>query len=101
MNMNRFAEFATEEKSLDGDKIRIDDVLNHELVINAYKVSNSKYPDSKHGNYVTLQVVDPNTDKQMVIFTGSQVIASQCEKYKCQMPFVATIKKINKYYTFT
>jgi len=98
--MKHFAEFSTEEKPLDGDKIRIDEVLNCELIVCAYKIGKSKFNDNK-GMYVTLQIKLMNDDMPRVIFTGSDVIAEQCRKYDNNIPFIATIKKINKYYTFT
>ena len=95
--MNRFSEFASEDGPLDGDKIRLDDILNKEIIIKDYRISKSKYEGK--GDYTTIQIEDNGL--QQVIFTGSRVLAAQCEKYKDMMPFVATIKKIDKYYTLT
>jgi hypothetical protein len=36
-----------------------------------------------------------------VVFTGSDVLIGQVEKYADQIPFLTTIKKINRYYTMT
>jgi hypothetical protein len=36
-----------------------------------------------------------------IIFTGSIVLIDQLEKYKENLPFYTTVKKIDKYYTFT
>ena len=99
--MNRFSEFASEEKPFDGDKVKIDDILNKEIVVCDFKQARSKYPESRTGNYTTLSIRLTCTDRNVVVFTGSEVIHDQCVKYKEHMPFVATIKKINKYYTFT
>ena len=98
--MKHFSEFSTEEKPLEGDKIRIDEALNREMEICAFKIGNSKFEDSK-GKYVTLQVKFTGDNKPRVVFTGSEVIAEQCRKYEENIPFITTIKKINKYYTFT
>ena len=51
------------------------------------------------GKYLTMQI--KSNDKKFVIFTGSEVLIEQIEKYKNEIPFEATIRKINKYYTLT
>ncbi len=95
--MKRFSEFASEERQLEGDKVRLDDILNKEVAVSSFKISKSKYEGK--GNYVTIQIKDGDNTK--VVFTGSEVLASQCEKYKEYIPFLTTIKKIDRYYTFT
>ena len=39
--------------------------------------------------------------EEKILFTGSKVLMNQIEKYKDELPFIAIIKKINKFYTFT
>jgi len=53
--MKKFADFA-EEKVLDGDKIKIDDILNKEIEVIGYSIKNSKYSKNKNGDYLTLQI---------------------------------------------
>lgn len=96
--MKRFSEFAEESGPLDGNKIRIDDILNKELIITEYKIKESKYPKSGP-KCLTLQVV--LDDKKYVLFTGSVVLLEQMEKYQDHLPFIATIQKIDRYYTLT
>lgn len=90
-----FADFA-KETILDGDKIRIDDIINEEITILNYSIKTSKLKD---GKYLTLQI--NKNDKKYVIFTGSHVLMDQIEKYKNEIPFLTTIRKINKYYSLT
>lgn len=99
--MKRFAEFAEEKSPLEGEKMRIDDVINKEVIVCSYKISKSKFSENKAGRYVTIQLRFGQDDNPRVVFTGSEVLAGQCEKYQENIPFVTTIKKINKYYTFT
>lgn len=95
----RFADFAEEPPPLDGDKIKVDDILNQEIEVIAYRVGRSKYPKNQSGNYITLQIrLDGKT---YVVFTGSDVLIGQADKYAEHMPFLTTIKKINRYYTMT
>lgn len=96
--MERFHDFAEESGPLDGNKIRIDDILNKELIITGYKIKESKYPKSGP-KCLTLQVV--LDDKKYVLFTGSVVLLEQMEKYQDHLPFIATIQKIDRYYTLT
>jgi len=93
--MNRFSDFS-DENIFEGDKIKINDILNNEIIIINYAIKNSKYKDR---NYLTLQI--EKDDEKFVIFTGSSVLIDQIEKYENKLPFITIIKKINKYYTFT
>lgn len=48
---------------------------------------------------MTLQfIVD---EEKHILFTGSTVLTEQIREYKDELPFHATIKKIDKFYTFT
>ncbi len=99
--MKKFSEFSEEQTPLEGEKIRLDDVINQEVIVCSYKVSKSKFSENKAGKYVTIQVKFSQVDMPKVIFTGSEVLATQCQKYHANMPFATIIRKINKYYTFT
>jgi hypothetical protein len=96
--VERFHEFAEESGPLDGDKIRIDDVLNKELIVTGYRIKESKYPKSSSKCLMLQVILD---DKKFVLFTGSVVLSEQMEKYQAHLPFLATIRKIDRYYTLT
>jgi len=96
--MKRYSDFS-KEKVLDGDKMRIDDVLNKEVAILAYSIKDSRYSKNESGKYLTLQI--EISEKKYVIFTGSDVLIDQMEKYEHELPFLATIRKINRYYSLT
>ena len=49
-------------------------------------------------SYATIQFRQDDTCH--IVFTGSEVITSQLTRYRENLPFYATIKKIDKYYTF-
>jgi hypothetical protein len=40
-------------------------------------------------------------ETQHVIFTGSAVLINQLEKYGKEIPFLATVRKIERYYTLS
>ena len=93
----KFSDFAEETKVFDGDKKKIENVLNQEILIIDFKVKSSKH---KQGSlYATIQFKIEGTNH--IVFTGSGVLIDQLEKYKDSMPFYTTIKKIDRYYTFT
>lgn len=92
----KFSEFAEEEKPLEGSKVKLDDILNKEVLITGFKVSESKFKQEK---YLTIQFLE---DKIVhVTFTGSGVLINQLTKYAEHIPFLSTIRKINKYYSLT
>jgi hypothetical protein len=95
--MRKFSDFAESPEILDGEKIRIDDVLNRELVVTGFSVRDSKYSKNKSGKYLTLQV--RINDEKRVVFTGSDVLIDQMTKYGNQVPFVAIVKKVDRFYT--
>lgn len=97
--MMRFSDFAEPSKILDGDKIRIDEIINIEVTVIGYRVAVSKYEKNKSGKCLTLQVEINGVRR--VVFTGSDVLIGQLETYCDKIPFIATIKKIDRYYTLS
>lgn len=94
--MHKFSDFA-EEDSFDGEKIRIDELLNKTIQVLSFKVAPSKHNNGKDCTTVHLRY----EDKPYVMFTGSEVLKGQLQKYSNELPFETTIKKIKSYYTFT
>ena len=99
MTKKRFSDFAEPANILDGDKIRIDDIINQEVPVTGYRITDSKYEKNKSGKCLTLQIELNGVHR--VIFTGSDVMIEQVEKYKDHIPFLTTIKKVNRFYTLT
>lgn len=50
---------------------------------------------------ISSAVGQPIDGKTTITFTGSNVLIEQIERYKAEIPFYTTIKKIDRYYTFT
>lgn len=96
--MKKFSDFAKEE-ILDGDKVKISQVLNKEIEISGFCINESKYKKNKSGKYLTLQI--KYNDEKRVVFTGSDVLIEQMKKYGDEVPFLTTIRKINRYYSLT
>jgi len=97
--MKRFSDFATVNTAIIGDKIKIEDVLGKEIEVIGYKINDSKYKKKDNDKVLTLQFKLNGEDK--ILFTGSNVLMEQVETYKEELPFLAKIEKVNKFYTFT
>jgi len=92
----RFGEFARDHVPLDGSKLKIADVLNKEILVTGFRANASKF-----NNHICLTIQCLIGDQHYVIFTGSQVLLDQCKAYEVEIPFLATIKRIDKYLSFT
>lgn len=97
-NIKRFADFA-EETTLDGDKMRIDDVVNREIIITGYKITSSRFEKSNSMQCLKLQF--ELGGQRHILFTGSNVLIEQINKYNQHIPFTTTIIKVEKFYTFS
>lgn len=91
-----FNDFAKEECQFEGDKKKIEDIINKKILIINYRINKSKFKDS---NYTTVQYkID---EKMCITFTGSEVITKQLDKYKDRIPFYTKIIKKGKYYSLS
>jgi hypothetical protein len=97
--VKRFADFNTDAKPLDGEKVKIDDILNVEVNVIGYNIRKSKYGKNASGKCLAMQV--EVAEERRLIFTGSDVLISQLERYAEHIPFLATIRKIDRYYTLS
>lgn len=97
--MKRFSDFATNVNIMTGEKIKIEEALGKEIEVIGYKVGDSKCPKQQGSKVLTLSFKLNGVSK--ILFTGSNVLMEQCEKYKNEIPFLTTIEKVNKFYTFT
>lgn len=101
MVIKKFSDFAKEEFRLDGNKIKIDDILNKDIVVISYTLADTKYGKNKCGKYATVQFNYKGNEEKYIFFTGSDILIEQLLKYKEEIPFETYIKKINRYYTFS
>lgn len=108
MELIRYTDFATEPIGLEGDKISIDKILNIEIVVTGFRLLHTKYPDkNKSGKALQLQFKifeneeDVENTNPNVLFTGSDVLIDQITRYGDNIPFLAKIVKINRYYSFS
>lgn len=92
----RFGDFARDHVPLDGSKLKIADILNKEILVTGFRVKNSKYNAT---SCLTIQFM--MGDEKHVAFTGSAVLLDQCKIYESEIPFITTVKRIDRYYSFT
>ena len=92
----RFGDFAKDHVPLDGAKLKIADILNKEILVTGFRAKNSKH---NTGTCLTIQFM--MGDEKHVAFTGSGVLLDQCKLYEAEIPFVAMVKRIDRYYSFT
>jgi RNA-directed DNA polymerase len=95
----KFGDFAKIDGHVEGDKLKMADVVNKEITITGYSTKDSKYNKNKSGKYLSLEFI--LDDQKRILFTGSDVLIEQIEKYSSEIPFVAIIKNINKFYTLS
>ena len=95
----RFSDFAQDALPLDGPKLKIEDVLNKEVLITGFMVRRSKYVRGEADECLTLQFEIDGS--RYILFSGSKILTDQITKYQAEILFLTTIKKIDKYYTFS
>lgn len=76
-NIHKFSEFATDETALDGEKKKLSEILNQEIVVTGQMITQST---KNNGECLKLQYrLNGNL---YVTFTGSKVLIKQVKKYK-------------------
>lgn len=88
-----------ESTGFEGDKIAIDRILNKEVIVNAFKIVDSKFPDKSP---LCLHMQITIDDRKHVVFTGSKVLQGVLERVpKEAFPFATTIVRDNRRFEFT
>jgi hypothetical protein len=99
--MNDFKDFGIvpESKAFEGDKIKIDRILNKEIVVYGFKIGKSKF-EKGNGDLLTLQIHVDNSKR--ILFTGSSSLMEMVKKVpEGKFPFNTTIIKENERFIFT
>lgn len=99
--MNQFKDFGIkpQSKAFEGDKIKIDRVLNKNISVHDFKIEQSKF-EKGTGKCLFMQIeVD---GQKRVLFTGSASLMDMIQQVdKSQFPFETTIIKENERFQFT
>ena len=98
--MKKFSDFHIEvSKPMSGEKIKIAKIINREIVVTDFTISDSKYPKNKSGKCLCIQIKIDNETR--VIFTGSDVLIKQINGInKSELPFETIIIKEGEHYEF-
>jgi hypothetical protein len=99
--MNTFKDFniAPKIQAFQGDKIKIERILNKQILVEDFKIDISKYGKG-NGKVLTLQLTLDR--EKRVLFTGSVTLMDMIEQVsKENFPFTTTIIKENERYQFT
>lgn len=89
-----FSDFKIETNRFTGKSIEIDELIDNEILIMAYKIGPSKYPGKGNDLLLTLQI--KYEDVERVLFTGSVILQEQCIQVTetGEFPFKAKIIKL-------
>jgi|GEM_PF-271191 len=94
----RFSEFNPRPIGLEGEKKRVGEILNCEILVRDFRIIKGKYNTD---SCVQIQFEMETGDKKFVVFTGSSVLQQQLETSRERIPFRATIQRVDRYLTFS
>lgn len=100
--MHSFKDFGIkpEIKCFEGDKIRMEKILNKQIIVVDYKCEDSKFKEKGTGKLLTLQIIVDNNKR--IVFTGSATLMEMINKVpKEKLPFITTIVRENERFEFT
>lgn len=103
--MNRFSQFNIKApaRGFEGDKIKMDKILNREIVVHAFKIEESKvkaFQERGSGKCLHLQISFNN--EMHIVFTSSAGLIETIQQVPSdKFPFLATIVKQNERLIFT
>lgn len=100
--MRNFNEFGItpKVKSFEGEKLKMYNVINKQIVVVDFKCAESKFKDRGSGKLLTLQIIVDNA--KHILFTGSLNLIEMVNAVpKSEFPFITTIVKNNDRLEFT
>jgi len=93
----KFSTFAKNQLPMPGNKKRLDDILNREITVVDFRVRKS----TKRDGTECLQMQFLLDEEVCVVFTGSSVLINQIKESKDNIPFIGTVVKLDRYYSFS
>jgi hypothetical protein len=99
MEYNDIPKFSPPELKMEGEKIKIDDILNEEVAFLDIVVRPSAFYES---DYASIQIMKED-GTQFFFHTSSSVIIAQLKEQKDsgKLPLKSTVKKVKNYYTLS
>ena len=92
-----FSVFARGKLPLPGVKMRLEQILNREILVTDFRIMKSKH----HPDQDCLQFQFLLDNQVCVSFTGSGVLIDQITSVGENIPFNTTVVKIDRYYSFS
>lgn len=92
-----FSDFAKDKLPMPGDKKRLGEILNKEILVTDFRVTKSKQRDGEK----CLQMQFVMNSNVYVLFTGSSVLIDQIQSAKDKIPFKTAVVKVDKYFSFS
>jgi ribosomal protein L31 len=93
--MKQFSQFGIKPnpQGLIGDKIKMNKVLNREIIVHAFKIEDSKFGNGKKCLYMQIEI----NDTKHVVFTGSKSLMEMIQRVpQTEFPFKTTIVTENE-----
>jgi len=100
--IKRFSDLGitVENKRFVGEKIRLAKVLNTEIMVHAYHIKQSKFPERGSDKCLWLQI--SINDKKYVSFSVAKILMETIQKVpESSFPFLTKITNDNDSYEFT
>lgn len=89
-----------QRKNFVGEKIKIHKILNVEIMVHAYYIKPSKYPEKGSQNCLWMQISMAGT--KYVVFSIAKLLMETLQNVQeSNFPFVTTIVKNDEMYEFT
>lgn len=92
-----FSDFAKDKLPMPGDKKRLGEILNKEILVTDFRVTQSKQRDGEK----CLQIQFVMNSNVYVLFTGSSVLIDQIQSAKDKIPFKTSVVKVDRYFSFS
>jgi len=103
--MNKFSQFNIKipDRGFEGDKIKISKILNREIVIHHFKITDSKVKAfQEKGSVKCLHLQISFNDEMHVVFTSGIALLEVIQQIPDdKFPFITTIVEENDRYKFT
>lgn len=108
-NIPNFGDLVS-SRPLDGDKKKLDDILDKPIIVTGVQIRDSKYSKNGTEHCTMMQFYFENDPEETryVFFTGSGVICEQAQEITSKLEadgleilFRTTIKKCGKYHALT
>jgi len=95
-NYHHFRDFADTQPQFEGEKKKIPEILNKEILVIGFRIGKSKY---RGKNYLTLHF--KLEGEKYIVFVGSKPLMEQAQEGADEMPYFTTIIQRGEYYTMT